>query len=978
MIPRARGPCGGTPGALELKDRLYRLESIRSGGPRIMPRCRWILGPASALGMGLAGMAAVPATATATGAGEGLSGETALTIRFVRGLADRGYSDWALDYVEQLRKAPDTPADTRAVLDYEEAVGLGEEAAHTADLVRRGGLYDEAARKLDGFLKAHPDHPAATEATRQLGHLLVEGGHVAVLQSMESKLPGQVQTKLADARILFGRARDAFARAEGPLKSAYDAMPKSISEDDPLRDERDRARDAWVDARFQKALVDYEEAQTYPPGDGQRAAVLDRARGQFEQIADQHRVQMAGVVARMWQGKCFEERGGVGDFGRAMGIYDDLMAEPDARLKPLQRQVDYFRIILMGKRGDYTLAQDEAQRWLREAPKERHTDEGLGVLVEYGRDLLAMAKAPDGPRGPERDATLRKAADALGEVTKISSRHKRSAFLLLRQARGGAPKAAAGNGPIAAIPPNTKVDDAIAQADEASGDEKYDQAIALLRFALRKIDYAKEPEKANKARTLLAFSLYQLKRYDEADIVAEQVARAYPKDEMAPKAIEFALAALVEAYNEAKEADRQFEADRLASLADFTAKTIPDTEAADEARLTLGRIEMSRRRFADAAKALEALRESSPKRADALTTAGTAHFLLSQDLKPKSPEAVAELDQSVGLLQKALKLRQDNKVPPTDPALLGNACDLAEIQLFREKPAEALALLEPLARANAERKPSEEEAPLRGRLISTELRALISTNNVAKAIDEMKALEAVGGPGQGMAQLYFTLGRLLEKEMEALKTKGDAEKLKTTKETYEKFLDALASRKEGQTYETLEWAGESMLALGAAAKAAPIFEAVLKTFAADPKFLADPEGKPKLNRARMKRIVALREAGQFDEAEQELKPLLAQKTLDVYMEQGRLLEARAEATKSGWDKAANFWQSLATRLGRARTKGPEFYEVWLHLAMAQARQGKAADALKTLNATKTLYPSLGGPEMKQRYLDLIKRIEAER
>ena len=43
---------------------------------------------------------------------------------------------------------------------------------------------------------------------------------------------------------------------------------------------------------------------------------------------------MAGVVARMWQAKCYEERGGPGDFGRAIGIYDELMAEPDPRLRP--------------------------------------------------------------------------------------------------------------------------------------------------------------------------------------------------------------------------------------------------------------------------------------------------------------------------------------------------------------------------------------------------------------------------------------------------------------------------------------------------------------------------------------------------------------------------------------------------------------------------------------------------------------------
>ena len=708
---------------------------------------------------------------------------------------------------------------------------------------------------------------------------------------------------------------------------------------------------------------------------------LDRARKRFEAIADEHRIQMAGVVARMWQGKCFEERNGPGDLGRAMGIYDELKDEPDPRLRPLLRQVAYFRIILMGKRGDFALAQAEAEKWLKEEGRDRQNDEALGVLVELGRDLLgqAQARGEDAPKDADRGASLRRAGDVLSEVTKVSSRHKRAAILLLRQARAGGVAPKAGEEKKVA-PASLKPEEALADAEAAVGEEKYDEAIVLLRTALRKLDPAKDLAKINTGRALLAFALYSDKQYAEADVVAEHLARSYPKDEQANRSIEIALASLGAAFNESPAAERAAEADRLASLAAFTARAMPDSESADVARMTLGEIDMSRRRFDDAAKALEAMREASPRRPEALAKAGKARWLHSQELKDKPPEAKAEADRSVALFQQSLKIRQDAKAPPSDPALVTTACDLAEIQLFRDRPTEALALLEPLVKA-ADRKPSEEEAPLRSRLVSTQLRALIALKEVGKAVDQMKALQANGGSGQGMAQLYFGLGRLLEKEIEGLKAKGDAAALKATQETYGQFLDAMAANAEGQTYESLEWAGEAMLSLGAAAKAAPIFERVLKTFGGDAEFLKDPDAQPRLNRARLKWIQALIAANDFDKAQEQLGPLLKgkQKSLDVMVEQAKLFEAKAQAAgldKAAWVKASGEWSKLASLVGRSPklAKSPEYFDAWWHVAFCQARQGRSADAVKTLKAIMIQSKGVGSPEMKQRYDDLLREV----
>ena len=53
----------------------------------------------------------------------------------------------------------------------------------------------------------------------------------------------------------------------------------------------------------------------------------------------------------------------------------------------------------------------------------------------------------------------------------------------------------------------------------------------------------------------------------------------------------------------------------------------------------------------------------------------------------------------------ALKARRDANAPETDPGLINNACDLAGIELETNKPAEALALLDPIAKKLADRHP---------------------------------------------------------------------------------------------------------------------------------------------------------------------------------------------------------------------------------------------------------------------------------
>src|SRR5262249_21785003 len=107
---------------------------------------------------------------------------------FFQGLREKGYYDLAAEYLEAVRKQPDAPPDLVATAEYELGRLALDEAARTGDLVHRKDLLDQARVKLDAFTKANPNHPKTPEALVELARLLVERGHLAMLQAGETEV----------------------------------------------------------------------------------------------------------------------------------------------------------------------------------------------------------------------------------------------------------------------------------------------------------------------------------------------------------------------------------------------------------------------------------------------------------------------------------------------------------------------------------------------------------------------------------------------------------------------------------------------------------------------------------------------------------------------------------------------------------------------------------------------------------------------
>jgi cellulose synthase operon protein C len=886
---------------------------------------------------------------------------------FVQGLREHKYYDLATEYLERLRKATSTPPDLRATIDYELGRILLDEASSTGDLGRKRELLEEARAKLDAFTKANPKHDLFVEASVQKARLLVERGHLARLQGDESEDKAEKAAKLAEARSSFDQARKAYAEADERLQAAFKEFPPFIPEGDPRKAERDRVHTAMMDAQIQKAIVDHEQGDTYPPGSKERAEYLAKGLSQFEELYKRYRTQLSGLFARMWQAKCYEEKG---DYGPAMGIYNELMDHPDPRLRGLQRTVGFFQVILYNKRKEYPLAVKGGQGWLNAytSPDEQRSKEGLGIRLEMAKALLAQI--PTMSDEAEKTQARARAVDLLGQVVRIPSPFRMEAVDLLKQYK---PKTAA----AALDPARLSYEDARGMAEQAIASQEWDRAIPALKVAIRKADAAREVDKVNEARYLLALSYLKNGQPYEAEVLADHLARRYPRFSLAPKAAEVGMAALADAYNSLKEIDRSADLKNLIALASFTAEAYPDTDQGDTARMTLGQIHDGMGDHDKAIQDYEAVRPKSARWVEARTRLGTSRWERSLSLRRKgTPEAAAEADEEVKkaleTLNAALKARRDQGAAATDPGLMANACDIADIDLQTGKASEALALLGPIAQSQAGQGGGNPAFP---RLMATLLRAHVAAGQVNEAIADMGALEKAGGGND--AQLYLSLGELLEKEMDAQRKRGDSAGLAKTQAAYQKFLSALIEAKAGQTYRSLQWAGESMLALGNAKEAAAVFNRVLDTFGKDQAFLASPTAPAQILRTRLKLAAALRARGEFDQAGELVETLIKEnpRAVEPRFEKGMLLEAKADADQGPRSAAYNHWRTLALQLANARPKPAEYYDAWYHAAVALSKDGQASLAKQTLGGILRLSPNLSGPEMKAKYQDLLARIK---
>jgi len=222
---------------------------------------------------------------------------------------------------------------------------------------------------------------------------------------------------LSAARRILAKARETLQAAHDQKKAAYESFPKFIPRDDDDFVNRQEAEIAYIRAQIDLAMCRYTEAQTFSRGSKEFQNRIGTARDEFKTIHEKYRSLVAGLYARMWEGKCLQEQKQI---TKALRIYQEILSHPSRKNESLQLVEDYacsFRLICLNSdtRKDYKLVIKEAELWLSRHEDQKDTHLSLGIRFQN-----AVAHERLAERIEAKEASKRHWRSALKEARRVA------------------------------------------------------------------------------------------------------------------------------------------------------------------------------------------------------------------------------------------------------------------------------------------------------------------------------------------------------------------------------------------------------------------------------------------------------------------------------------------------------------------------------------------------------------------------------
>jgi len=843
-------------------------------------------------------------------------------LEFVERLRQREYFDTALEYLESVEGRADLPAEIKTVIPFEKAATLIQLARVQRNPEAANATLSRAQAFLEQFLKANPDHPQAAKANSDAATVLVGKGKVAVIQARSPSNASKRADYLAQAKTNFDAAKKLFQDAA----TKYDKQWKDFGAfvDQAKEPDKFEAKEATerlkIRAELDVGITQYEEAQAFEKDDPQRHETLKDASNKFELIHQKHRSQVAGLYARMYQGKCFEEQG---DLLKALGIYGELLshnAESNV-MKQLQAQVSYFRLICLNsdKKADYILVNKLAQEWIKANPGMSRTRYGTGIRYEQSRALEAMAKSRE-VKVEDKKKMLSEALGLARQVNRTGGEFRDSSQALITRLMaalnydGTDPKdfeTAYGKSRelVNKIKENKDLIRGAESPEEiqrhqAAFDTHLEDTARMLNLALSLRTADSKIKEVNTCRYSLCYVYYEQRRSYDAAVLGEFVGRRYAKDEesesLPSDSAYLAMAAYAQAYNAKGNTDKQTDIQKVIGISDFIVTTWPGTPKAIDALQMLGKMYLQIKDYDKAAETFAkvpaesvAYMEVQLMLGQTLWEAAIAGYNQVGGERPTPEKLVEYQTKAQDVLKKVIAAREP-KLAESDPLpddLATAKLTLAQIANQTTQYAEALKVLETEKRSvvSAIAVPEGQPRPASGvksgkfaqEVYKQILRSYIGLQNLDNARKAMTELEKIAsGQGQDILPIYIALGRQFKEELDRL-AKANPDQHKTVLKSFESFLANMLARKEGQDYNSLAWIGAMYVSLGegtsdkaAAAKyfaeGSKAYNELIDKAASDPMFCSDQQ----LLAAKAQLVACKRKAGEFETAVELLTELL--------------------------------------------------------------------------------------------------------
>lgn len=599
---------------------------------------------------------------------------------FLDGLRARGYHDAALDYLKGLETSRLAPDGFREIIPYERALTLIESARKQRDLEVRVQQLNEAQNLLKQFVDAQASHPKAFAARSQLGNLIVERARIKVEQAKS----GNTQKLMKEVRQLYEQAFKEFSELGAAVTEELDQIPKVLDTRDrkeaALAERRTQLRADNLQTELLAAAIREETADMVPAGSKEQIAYLTEAAELYDGIYKKYRSRLAGLYARMYQGRCNQRLGKTKD---ALGYYGELLDQPDQPEEFRKLKTETLRLAmecwLAPNEQKYFEAIKQASNWLAVAPRstEREPDM-LAIRLSLARAYKMQADDFE-RRGinDQRtinlsiDAALKHAEFVANEPGELQEEAKKMVLSL-----GGRNRSAEQSEPtnftqaqqegkkaLDAIGPATtelaKLQQQLqraSQSERATLEAEVEQAKAKVassesaameyyRLALELADRNTPPSDVNLVRYFVCYLYYIQQQYHEAALVGEFVARRYPQSAAARECVKIALACYRKLL-EASTGDTSFEIERLVDLAQYTSDTWPGSPEALMASVTLVPVLVNAAEFDHARDLTLLIPESNPARGEAELVTGQAmwgkHLQLEQQIQIWQRDGIPE------------------------------------------------------------------------------------------------------------------------------------------------------------------------------------------------------------------------------------------------------------------------------------------------------------------------------------------------
>ena len=841
--------------------------------------------------------------------------------QFLEALRDHQCYDEAADYLELIGRKESLDPEIKERLLYEQGVNWLTSATRQSDPKLRDAQLAKATSAFDQFEKDHPKHVLVPRAQIQTANSLLERGRTIVEAARQS---GSSPTAMADARRLFEQARDQLAKTEKQIESRLGEMPKLVAPEEKDQLARKRALGGEVvQARLLAASVDYEVAQSYEPGSADAKKHLTTAAKAYSHFYDDYRTRTAGLLARLWEGRCYQE---LEKSKEAVGCFRELMelqSSPDTRV--LKAKATRHALECWTKDGEkkYQEAIEFGERWEKESGGNQTDADALAIHY-----LTALAYQAQSNTLPDRDPNRKKlvsfARQYVGPVAQHPGEYQRPARMLL-VALGAAKDTKEGGSKSTAFTEAfergkqalEQLQAAAAAANTAEGAEKVAiekknkdctaDALSAFRAALEKSDAKSSTEDVNLARYYLCFLAWDAKQYYDAAALGEFLAVHYPDSLPGRQGARIALHAFAQLYSDSKNPDKSFETARIERIAKLIYKHWPGQEEADDAALMELRIAASQMQVDKTLECLQKIPEKSPRRGTAELSAGQTLWStylrsapLPEDKRPPQDRLDKLKQQSRQVLESGIA--RVEKAGQVDALLAAGAFSMAQICVEAGQPDKAIEWLEnekfgPLMLVES-KSPAAERENFAVETYKVALRAYIAVNpqQLGKAENVMNALEKqVQSSGdakasQNLTAIYVSLGRELQQHLAELRKQKKTEELEAVSKAFEVFLDRVTKRDTGASFSSLIWVGETYYSLGSGLdeggtvispkaseyfkKAAEAYKRMLEIAEKDPKYKENPDGLVTL---RLRLADCYRRGGKHDEAVGLIVAVLRQK-----------------------------------------------------------------------------------------------------